>query len=52
MNQETTKGGFTMSEEERQEFFKERAGTDDARFHVVPYDEEWAVNDYGSAASV
>lgn len=36
-----------MSEEERQEFFKERAGTDDARFHVVPYDEEWAVKEEG-----
>jgi hypothetical protein len=29
---------------DRDQYFKERAGTDDARFHVVPHDEEgWAV---------
>ncbi|RFU60886.1 DUF2188 domain-containing protein [Peribacillus glennii] len=33
---------------ERDEYFKERAGTDDARFHVVPHDEEgWAVKTEG-----
>ena len=36
-----------MSEKERKEFFKERAGTDDARYHVVPFDEEWAVKEEG-----
>lgn len=29
---------------DRDQFFQERAGTDHARFHVVPYEEEnWAV---------
>ncbi|PLS04867.1 DUF2188 domain-containing protein [Neobacillus cucumis] len=29
---------------DRDQYFKERAGTDDARFHVVPHDEDnWAV---------
>lgn len=33
---------------ERDEYFKERAGTDEARFHVVPHDEEgWAVKKEG-----
>ncbi|PLT27878.1 DUF2188 domain-containing protein [Peribacillus deserti] len=33
---------------ERDQYFEERAGTDDARFHVVPYDEEgWAVKTEG-----
>ncbi len=37
-----------MSKEERNEYFKERAGTDDARFHVVPHEEEnWAVKKEG-----
>ncbi|RHW42122.1 DUF2188 domain-containing protein [Neobacillus notoginsengisoli] len=34
--------------EEQAQFFKERAGTDEARFHVVPHDEEgWAVKREG-----
>lgn len=34
--------------EERDQYFKERAGTDEARFHVVPHDEEgWAVKKEG-----
>ncbi|MBM7691423.1 MarR-like DNA-binding transcriptional regulator SgrR of sgrS sRNA [Peribacillus deserti] len=33
---------------ERDQYFKDRAGTDDARFHVVPHDEEgWAVKTEG-----
>ncbi|WP_160723219.1 DUF2188 domain-containing protein [Bacillus sp. USDA818B3_A] len=29
---------------DRDQYFKERAGTDEARFHVVPHDEDrWAV---------
>lgn len=33
---------------ERDEYFKERAGTDEARFHVVPHGEgEWAVKKEG-----
>ncbi|WP_409305704.1 DUF2188 domain-containing protein [Peribacillus sp. SCS-155] len=36
------------SNDERDQYFKERAGTDDARFHVVPHDEEgWAVKTEG-----
>jgi hypothetical protein len=32
----------------RNEYFEERAGTDDARFHVVPHQEEgWAVKREG-----
>jgi hypothetical protein len=32
------------NQNDRDQYFKERAGTDDARFHVVPHDEEgWAV---------
>ena len=32
------------NQHDRDQYFKERAGTDDARFHVVPHDEEgWAV---------
>ncbi|RDU35821.1 DUF2188 domain-containing protein [Neobacillus piezotolerans] len=34
--------------EEQAEYFKDRAGTDEARFHVVPHDEEgWAVKREG-----
>jgi MarR-like DNA-binding transcriptional regulator SgrR of sgrS sRNA len=34
--------------EEQEQYFKERAGTDEARFHVVPHDEEgWAVKKEG-----
>ncbi|CAM4461265.1 DUF2188 domain-containing protein [Paenibacillus tarimensis] len=34
--------------DEREQYFKERAGTEDARFHVVPHDEEgWAVKAEG-----
>ncbi|MRX70750.1 DUF2188 domain-containing protein [Bacillus lacus] len=34
--------------DERNEYFKERAGTDEARFHVVPHDDEgWAVKKEG-----
>jgi MarR-like DNA-binding transcriptional regulator SgrR of sgrS sRNA len=33
---------------ERDQYFKDRAGTDEARFHVVPHDEEgWAVKTEG-----
>jgi MarR-like DNA-binding transcriptional regulator SgrR of sgrS sRNA len=32
------------NQNDRDQYFKERAGTDEARFHVVPHDEEsWAV---------
>ncbi|PLR89120.1 DUF2188 domain-containing protein [Bacillus sp. T33-2] len=34
--------------DERDQYFKDRAGTDEARFHVVPHDEEgWAVKAEG-----
>lgn len=34
---------------ERDKYFEERAGTDEARFHVVPNDEEgWAVKEEGN----
>ncbi|OCA90668.1 hypothetical protein A8F94_01970 [Bacillus sp. FJAT-27225] len=34
--------------EEQKQYFKDRAGTDEARFHVVPHDEEgWAVKREG-----
>ncbi|CAM3648413.1 DUF2188 domain-containing protein [Cytobacillus oceanisediminis] len=34
--------------EEQEQYFKDRAGTDEARFHVVPHDEEgWAVKKEG-----
>ncbi|HEY4554393.1 MAG TPA: DUF2188 domain-containing protein [Bacillaceae bacterium] len=37
-----------MSKEERKQYFKDRAGTDEARFHVVPHEEEgWAVKAEG-----
>lgn len=37
-----------MSKGERDEYFKERAGTDEARFHVVPHEEnEWVVKKEG-----
>lgn len=29
---------------EQNEYFEERVGTEDARYHVVPYEDEWAVN--------
>ncbi|MBT2693556.1 DUF2188 domain-containing protein [Bacillus sp. ISL-55] len=33
---------------EREDYFKDRAGTDNARFHAVPHDEEgWAVKKEG-----
>ncbi|PAE23736.1 DUF2188 domain-containing protein [Bacillus sp. 7894-2] len=33
---------------EQKQYFKDRAGTDEARFHVVPHDEEgWAVKKEG-----
>ncbi|MBT2640095.1 MULTISPECIES: DUF2188 domain-containing protein [unclassified Bacillus (in: firmicutes)] len=33
---------------EQEEYFKDRAGTDEARFHAVPHDEEgWAVKKEG-----
>jgi len=33
---------------ERENYFKDRAGTDEARFHAVPHDEEgWAVKREG-----
>ncbi|RIW28739.1 DUF2188 domain-containing protein [Bacillus salacetis] len=32
----------------RSEYFEDRAGTDEARYHVVPHDEEgWAVKEEG-----
>jgi hypothetical protein len=32
----------------RNEYFEDRAGTDEARYHVVPHDEEgWAVKEEG-----
>jgi len=37
-----------MSKEERDEYFKNREGTEDARFHVVPDDEGWAVKREGN----
>lgn len=37
-----------MANSERDQYFKERASTDEARFHVVPHDEEgWAVKTEG-----
>lgn len=34
--------------EEQEQYFKDRAGTNEARFHVVPHDEEgWAVKKEG-----
>lgn len=34
--------------EEQAQYFKDRAGTEDARFHVVPHDDEgWAVKREG-----
>lgn len=37
-----------MSKAERDEYFKDRAGTDEARFHVVPHEEnQWAVKKEG-----
>ncbi|RNF39482.1 DUF2188 domain-containing protein [Planococcus salinus] len=36
------------NKENRDEYFKERAGTDEARYHVVPHDEgEWAIKKEG-----
>lgn len=33
-----------IQSDEQKQYFKDRAGTDEARFHVVPHDEEgWAV---------
>jgi hypothetical protein len=37
-----------MADNNRNEYFKEREGTDEARFHVVPHDNEgWAVKREG-----
>ncbi|WP_053366684.1 DUF2188 domain-containing protein [Bacillus sp. FJAT-27245] len=34
--------------EEQAQYFKDRAGTEDARFHVVPHDDEgWAIKREG-----
>ncbi|UOE53997.1 DUF2188 domain-containing protein [Bacillus sp. CMF12] len=34
--------------DEQEQYFKDRAGTEEARFHVVPHDEEgWAVKNEG-----
>lgn len=34
--------------DEQEQYFKDREGTDEARFHVVPHDEEgWAVKKEG-----
>lgn len=36
------------NDSERDHYFKDRAGTENARFHVVPHDEqEWAVKKEG-----
>ncbi|MEH7440755.1 DUF2188 domain-containing protein [Bacillus sp. JJ1122] len=36
------------NEMEQEDYFKDRAGTDEARFHAVPHDEEgWAVKKEG-----
>lgn len=32
---------------EQNEYFEDRAGTKDARYHVVPHDGEWAVKREG-----
>lgn len=32
---------------EHDEYFKERAGTDEARFHVIPHEGEWVVKKEG-----
>lgn len=37
-----------LQSDEQKQYFKDRAGTDDARFHVVPHVEEgWAVKKEG-----
>ncbi|MFE4523606.1 DUF2188 domain-containing protein [Cytobacillus firmus] len=37
-----------IQSDEQKQYFKDRAGTDEARFHVVPHDEEgWAVKKEG-----
>jgi MarR-like DNA-binding transcriptional regulator SgrR of sgrS sRNA len=37
-----------LQSDEQKQYFKDRAGTDEARFHVVPHDEEgWAVKKEG-----
>ena len=37
-----------MATNDRDQYFKERAGTEEARFHVVPHDEDgWAVKTEG-----
>lgn len=34
---------------DQEEYFEDRAGTDDARYHVVPHDEDgWAVKKEGN----
>ncbi|BAQ10022.1 hypothetical protein OXB_1551 [Bacillus sp. OxB-1] len=38
---------------DQEDYFEDRAGTKDARFHVVPHDEEgWAVKREGETAPV
>lgn len=38
-----------MAKRDQDEYFEDRAGTDDARFHVVPHDEDgWAVKKEGN----
>lgn len=32
---------------EQEKYFEDRAGTDDARYHIVPHDGEWAVKREG-----
>lgn len=36
------------SETDREQYFEEHAGTDEARFHVVPHDERWAIKKEGN----
>jgi hypothetical protein len=37
----------------RSEYFEDRAGTEDARYHVVPHDEEgWAVKEEGKDEAI
>ncbi|WP_210365284.1 DUF2188 domain-containing protein [Bacillus sp. REN3] len=41
-------GNNQNNETEQKEYFKDRAGTDEARFHAVPHDDEgWAVKREG-----
>ncbi len=39
---------MAQNNNDREEYFKDRAGSDEARFHAVPHDEEgWAVKKEG-----